>query len=105
MTLLISVFAAVISTIVWYNRKDDTMKLGTLVFLFWGASLMWLVDAVFEYAELQAEYFTPALEDMANDAFLGFSVVAVALVIWMVVLLVTDPKGRVRSALLRPKAE
>ena len=104
MTLLLSGFAAVSSTIVWYNRKDDTMKLGTLVFLFWGASLMWLVDAVFAYAELQAEYFTPALEDMANDAFLGFSVVAVALVIWMVVLLVTDPRGRVRAALLRDRA-
>ena len=61
MTLLITVFAAVISTILWYNRKDDTMKLGTLCFMFWGASAMWLVDAIFEYAELHAEYFTTML--------------------------------------------
>ena len=104
MTLLIAVFAAVISTIVWYTRKDDTLKLGTLVFLFWGASLMWFVDAVFEYAELKEAYFTPAPEDLLNDSFLGLSVVALALVIWMVVLLVKDPGGRVREALVRDKA-
>lgn len=99
MTLLITVFAAVITTVIWYNRKDDSMKLGILCFLYWGASLMWLVDAIFEYAELKAEYFAPAVEDMINDAFLGFSVVALGLVIWLVRLLITDPKGSVRRAL------
>ena len=99
MTLLITVFAAIIVTVKWYNRKDDSMKLGMLCFMFWGASLMWLVDAIFEYAELKAEYFTPALKDMANDAFLGLSVVALALIIWLVRLLITDPKGSVRAAL------
>ncbi len=99
MTLLITVFAAVIATVKWYNRKDDSMKLGILLFMFWGASLMWLVDAIFEYAELKAAYFTPAPEDMLNDAFLGLSVVALALVIWVVRLLITDPKGSVRRAL------
>ena len=33
MTLLITVFAAVIATVVWYNRKDDNMKLGILLFM------------------------------------------------------------------------
>ena len=99
MTLLITVFAAVTATIIWYNRKNDEMKLGTLCFLFWGASLMWMVDAIFEYAELRDAYFTPATEDMINDAFLGLCVVALALVIWMVRLLIADPKGRVRSAI------
>lgn len=101
MTLLITVFAAVIATVKWYNRKDDSMRLGILLFMYWGASIMWLVDAIFEYAELKAEYFTPALEDMVNDAFLGLSVVALGLVIWLVRLLVTDPKGSVRAALKR----
>ena len=99
MTLLISIIAAIITSILWYTRKDDSMKLGILCFLYWGASIMWLVDAIFEYAELKAEYFTPALEDMANDAFLGLSVVALGLVIWLVQLLITDPKGSVRAAL------
>jgi len=69
------------------------------MFMFWGASLMWLVDAIFEYAELRAEYFTPALDDMINDTFLGFSVVALALVIWIVFVLIKDPKGVIRKSL------
>ena len=101
MTLLITVFAAVITTVIWYNRKDDSMKLGILLFMFWGASLMWLVDAIFEYAELKAAYFSPAPEDMLNDTFLGLSVVALGLIIWLVVLLFKDPKGVVKSTLLR----
>ena len=99
MTLLITVFAAVAVTVKWYSRKDDSMQLGMLCFLYWGASIMWLVDALFEYAELGAAYFTPALEDMLNDAFLGLSAVALGLVIWLVRLLITDPKGSVRAAL------
>ena len=87
MTLLITVFAAIICTVKWYNRKDDYMKLGTLCFMYWGASLMWLGDAIFEYMELGVEYFTPAPVDMLNDAFLGFSVVALGLIVWLIILL------------------
>ena len=100
MTLLISVFAAVISTIVWYlcpRRKE--LKLGILCSMFWGASIMWLVDAITEYIELGAEYFTPEAADMLNDAFLGLSVIALAMVIWIVVLLIKDPEGIVRKEL------
>ena len=99
MTLLVTVFAAVFVTIKWYTRKDDSMKLGMLICMFWGASLMWLVDAVFEYAELGAEYFNPAPADMLNDAFLGLSVVALGLVVWVARLLITDSKGTVKAAL------
>ena len=99
MTLLITVFAAVITTAIWYKQNDEKMLLGPLCWMFWGASIMWFVDAVFEYAELKAEYFTPAPEDMLNDAFLGLSVVALALVIWVVILLIKDPRGTVRARL------
>ncbi|MCC8181673.1 MAG: hypothetical protein LIO45_01620 [Clostridiales bacterium] len=103
MTLLLTVFAAVYATIRWYTRKDDTMHLGALCLMLWGASLMWLADAIFEYAELGADYFAPALEDMANDAFLGLSVIALALVVWLVIVLVRDSKGTVRAMLTRKK--
>jgi len=105
MTLLVSVFAAIISTAIWYKTapKSD-MKVGVLCWLFWGSSLMWFVDAIFEYAELGAEYFTPAPVDMLNDLFLGLSVVALGMLIWLVVLLVKDPKGVIRGKLLRKKA-
>lgn len=101
MTLLITVFAAIIATVKWYTRRDDSMRLGTLCCLFWGASLMWLVDALFEYAELREKFFTPEPADMLNDAYLGLSVVALGLIIWLVALLIKDPKGSVRSALRR----
>lgn len=60
MTLLIAVFAAVITTIIWYtNDRRSQLRLGTLTLMYWGASLMWMVDAVTEYIEAGAEYFTP----------------------------------------------
>ena len=102
MTLLITVFAAVISTAVWYrNAPESKMQFGVLCWLYWGASLMWLVDAIFEYASLKAEYFTPAPADMLNDLFLGLSVVALGLVIWIVVLLIKDPRGVLRAKLYK----
>ena len=101
MTLLITVFAALITTILWYNRKNDDMKLHVLMFMFWGASIMWFVDAIAEYIEMGADYFAPALEDMINDSFLGLSVIAFALIIWVVYLLVKDPKGVVRKSITK----
>ena len=82
MTLLVTVFAAIISTILWYqkeNRKE--LRLGTLSLMYWGASIMWFVDAI-------------------NDLFLGLSVVAFGLIIWLVILLIQDPKKIVRNAIL-----
>lgn len=102
MTLLITIFAAVISTVVWYRTAPKSnMKLGTLSLMYWGASIMWFVDAIFEYAELKAEYFTPAPADMLNDFFLGLSVVALGLIIWVAVLLISDPKGVVKGVLFK----
>ena len=105
MTLLTTVFAAIVCTIIWYKKApNDDMKVGILCWLYWGASLMWLVDAIFEYAELHAEYFTPAPADMLNDFYLGLSVVALGLIIWLVILLVKDPKGVVKKALFKKEA-
>ena len=100
MTLLITIFAAVISTVVWYVKEND-MKLGVLCLMYWGASIMWFVDAVVEYLEIGAEYFTPAAADMLNDSYLGLSVVALGLIIWLVILLIKDPKGKIKKMLLK----
>ena len=101
MTLLITTFAAIIATIKWYTSKNESLRIGTLALIYWGASLMWTVDAVFEYMELKAEFFTPAASDMLNDAFLGFSAVALGLVIWLVMLLVKDPNGKLKAVLAK----
>jgi len=98
MTLLITVFAAVTVTVIWYNTDGD-QKLGFLSLMYWGAALMWLVDAVAEYITLGTEYFTPAPMDMLNDAYLGFSAAALGLVIWLVILLVKDLKGKIKIML------
>ena len=100
MTIQITLFAAVVATLVWYTKPAlRDLKVGVLCWMFWGASLMWLVDAIAEYMEVGAEYFTPSAHDMLNDAFLGATVIALAMVIWLVVLLCKDPEGVVKAAL------
>ncbi len=105
MTLLICVFAAIIATVKWYKRKDDSMKLGVPCICFWGASLMWLGDAIFGYIEDGAAFFEPEAAEMLNDAYLGFSVVALGLILWLVTLLVKDPRGVVKASLKKKAAE
>lgn len=94
MTLLITVIAALVSTIIWYtSEKRDTYKLGTLSLMYWGASLMWFVDFVNEYIEMRAQYFEQNFADILNDSILGLTVVTIGLAVWLVILLFKDPKG------------
>ena len=98
MTLLITLFAAIGATTIWYlipQRKEYLLFLPC--FAFWGASIMWLVDAIFEFAESKEAYFAELTgESMANDIALGFSAVALGLLIWVIALLIKDPKGVLR---------
>ncbi|MCD8307601.1 MAG: hypothetical protein LUD51_05195 [Clostridia bacterium] len=94
MTLLATVFAAVICTAVWYRGAPESkMMVSVLCWIYWGASLMWLVDAIFELVQEGSSYFTPEPADMLNDLFLGLSVIALGLVVWVIVLLIKDPRG------------
>lgn len=94
MCLLVTVIAAVIATTVWYtNEQRAAYKLGTLCCIYWGASLMWLIDAVFEYSELHAAYFVQEFADILNDTLLGASAVVIGMIAWLIVLLCKDPKG------------
>lgn len=113
MTLLLTVFAAVISTIVWYkkeNRKE--YALSALLYMFWGASLMWLIDAIVSFAKEGAAFFAPqegaTIEETVmnqqnffynqmNDIYLGLAVIALALIIWVVIVLIKDPKHLYRK--------
>ena len=58
---------------------------------------------MFEYAELHEKFFTPSAADMLNDSYLGVSVVALGLVIWLVTVLVQDPNGVVKAVLFGKK--
>ena len=93
MTLVITIFAALIATLLWYFKDSkNENKLGTLSLIYWGASLMWFIDFVFEYAELKADYFVQEIGDIINDSLLGICVVALGLIAYVVILLVKDPK-------------
>ena len=105
MTLLICVFAAIVATVKWYQRKDDSLMLGVPCVLFWGASLMWLGDAIFGYIEDGAAFFEPEAAEMLNDAYLGLSVVALGLILWLAILLIKDPKGIVKASLKKKAAK
>lgn len=89
MWLLLTTLAAIIATALWYvNAPGDRYKLSILSFIYWGAALMWLVDHVIAYAQEGGEFF----EVNADATGLGFSVILFGLVVWLIVLLVSDPK-------------
>ncbi len=93
MCLLITLLAAVIATIIWYVKApNDLYKVRMLCFMYWGASIMWLVDGFFCVAEGE-----PFLDLSLNDALLGFTVVLCGLILWVITLLVKDPKNIFRS--------
>lgn len=99
MTLLTAAIAAAVSTVVWYvSPKARKLAVGRLSLIYWGASLMWLVDAAAGYLKLGAGYFTPSSAEMLSDAFLGVCVVTLGLVIWLIGVLIKDPLGVVRTA-------
>jgi peptidoglycan biosynthesis protein MviN/MurJ (putative lipid II flippase) len=96
MWLILTSLAAVITTIVWYSKApQDKYKLGLLSLMFWGATLMWFVDHVMAYLTEGGEFF----EINLDAALLGISVIVLALVVWLIVLLVSDPKGVLKRAL------
>ena len=97
MTLLITVIFACAATVIWYRSERSDMLLHILCLIYWGASLMWLADAIFEYAKLGAKYFEPSVLELVNDSFLGLSAAALGFVIWLAILLIKDPCGKISS--------
>lgn len=88
MCLMITLFAAVFATVAWYAAApNNSLRLGTLSLMYWGAGLMWMVDGVF--AVLEGE---PFLDLSTDDALLGLLVVLCGLVAWVLILLIRDPK-------------
>jgi len=89
--------AAVITTVIWYIKApDDKYKLNLLSLIFWGATLMWLVDHIMAFLTEGGEFF----EINLDATLLGVTVIVLALLVWLIVLLISDPKG-VLSKVLR----
>lgn len=90
MWLIMTALAAVITTAIWYIKAPEgKYKLGLLSLIFWGATLMWFVDHVMAYLAEGGEFF----EINLDATLLGLSVIIFALLVWEIVLLVSDPKG------------
>ncbi len=90
MWLIMTALAAVITTAIWYIKAPEgKYKLGLLSLIFWGATLMWFVDHVMAYLAEGGEFF----EINLDATLLGLSVIIFALLVWEIVLLVSDPRG------------
>jgi len=90
MFFIITAAAAIITTIVWYvNAPKDTYKISTLCFIYWGATIMWFVDHVIAFLNEGGEFF----EINLDATLLGVTVVLSGLLVWLIALLIKDPKG------------
>jgi peptidoglycan biosynthesis protein MviN/MurJ (putative lipid II flippase) len=96
MWLIMTSLAAIVTTIIWYVKApEDKYKLGLLSLMFWGATFMWLVDHVMAYLTEGGDFF----EINLDATMLGVSVIILALLAWLIVLLVSDPKGVLKRVL------
>ena len=98
MWLIMTALAAVVTTVIWYVKAPEgKYKLGLLSLIFWGATLMWFVDHVMAYLTEGGEFF----EINPDATLLGLSVIIFGLLVWLIVLLVSDPKGDLKRFLKR----
>lgn len=108
MHFILVALAAIVSTIVWYKKKTanekEPYKLIALVYMYTGASLMWLADLIVGFVKEGSAIFFPGEEATVeewtlffhaniNDVFLGLASIVLGLLIWLVILLISDPKG------------
>jgi len=95
MWLLVTALAAVLVTALWYlSAPIDRYKLGFLSLVYWGATLMWLVDHVMAYVQEGGSFF----EIDASATGLGVSVLILGLVVWLIRLVIADPGRILRSS-------
>ncbi len=98
MWLILTALAAIITTVIWYvNAPEDKYKIGLLSLAFWGATIMWLVDHIMAYITEGGEFF----EVNQNATMLGVSVIIFALMVWLIILLIKDPKGIIKRMIQR----
>jgi len=89
MWLLVLGYAAVITTVLWYIFKSKGVDycLNYLSIILWGATIMFFIDSLYSY--LNGEEF---IEVSVDALVLSFSLLLAALVIWLSILLIKDPK-------------
>ena len=79
MCLILTFAAALLCSVLWLKKdRANAYKIGTLALMFWGASLMWLVDCAF--AAFGGEGF---FDLSLDDAKLGFIIIACGVILWV----------------------
>ena len=88
MCLIITALAAGISAMIWYLCGNARKyNLGMLTLMYWGATLMWMVDGIFRAADGK-NFFNLSL----NDAALGIVIVLCGLIVWILSILINPKK-------------
>ena len=94
MCLILTFFAAVLTSFVWYKKdRLNTYKVGTLALMFWGASLMWLVDSMF--AVFNGEAF---FDISFDDTKLGALIIICGVAMWLIILAISRSKRKLLQA-------
>lgn len=94
MTLILTLLATAITLIILYgSEKARNMNINILCYMFGGASLMWTIDFIVELVKEGPEVvFHPQGEEILNEFLLALAVIALALLIWIIIVLIKDPK-------------
>lgn len=89
MYFIITAFAAIVTTMIWYKISEDKYQLSTLCFMYWGATLMWLVDHLIAYFTEGGAFF----EITMDATLLGITVVLCGLFLWVILAFVKKITG------------
>ncbi len=89
MWLLIIAYAAVISTALWYSKAgNDAYGFKYLALILWGTAIMAFIDHLHSYLTEGGEF----LEASLDNVLLGLSALLIALIMWIVIVLIKDPR-------------
>jgi hypothetical protein len=91
MWLLVTAAAAIAATIgAFWGAKGDRYHLGFLSLIYWGATVMWLVNHVIAYVEEGGPFFDLSLQ----ATWVGLTVLLLGLAIWLVRLCASSSRRR-----------
>jgi ABC-type transport system involved in multi-copper enzyme maturation permease subunit len=91
--LITTLIAAIVVTVIWYV-KPKIYKLDILSLMLWGTSIMILVDHILGYEGGEfIELETNGL--ITNGALLGIVMLMPVLIIWLVILIISQPKVKI----------
>lgn len=92
MWLITTLFAAIVTTAIWYVVPRN-YRLGLLSLMFWGAGIMIFVDHVSGYLTEGGAFISTE----PGDILLSSYILIPALMVWLAVLLIKDPKGKLTT--------